>query len=557
MDAISITAIILTSIRLLVMVPIMIYGLYLFNKYSNHDLLKYRSPLLMNLVGIVTIITQVIERTLMLCITTWQVIPGLDIEDDVWVVYFIFSIFFWLLFGTFAIKVYNLYYEQQYNISIADMAWKKDINPQNVDWHVTNKNTWGNTIWLLKICSIPYIVSCATDALFPLFFGAGLAFDFFHMVMISIPVCVAFIVLYKARSLKDLYRIRDEIFYQSVLVLIGLVGYTVLFLVCHLDYFIDKYGVNLQRFEWTMYSFLTDICAVSFAIVPTLYPIYLIKHRELDGLSSSIRLENDIHMGINSMNQIISEYESFKMFMDHLVSAFSAECLLFLVELIQIKHDYQKRNNWIVKIPKRCVGKSLPKSDILGQKINKDECIIVQFNLNPFNGKEYTDEKDLYFTYLFNETGSIHSKISLPIQIPKSFIVTQNENNLYLQMLCLYTKYIERLNVSYKTFEVLDNVFQQEINDQNCNTFSEEDTFNAMDECAIEIIKLLQWQFARFISKKEFNSILQHMKKAGSYDTLTTVEMHEILNSKDVPIITTEKSPTVSTTTITTQLMSV
>eukprot|EP01084_Bolivina_argentea_P251583 421994_1 len=460
MDAIDIAATILTCIRLLVLVPTMIYGLYLFNKHSDHQILKYRNPFLMNFIGIVTLMTCVFERTIMLCLASWQIIPNFDLYEDIWVVFFLFSIFWWILYGTFAIKVYNLYFQQQYNISIANMAWKKDINPQNVDWHVNNVHTWGNTIWLLKICSIPYILSCATDALFPIFFGRGLTFDFFHTIMISIPLCVAFVVLYKARKIKDVYKIRDEIFYQSIIVLIALTGYTTVFSVCHLQYLIDKYGENLLRFEYTTYTLLTDLCAIAFAIVPTLYPIHLIKHGEFDKLSSAIRFsDNDINMGINSMNSVIAEYDSFKAFVDHLVSAFAAENLLFVLQLVQIKHDYQKQNNWVVKIPKLIPNISTDAGH------GNVEYMIVNFNLNPFNGHKYTNEKYLNYTYLFNPSGSIHSKISLPIEIPTSWIVTQYKHNLYLQMLTLYTKYISRLNISHKIRETLDNIFQQQLND--------------------------------------------------------------------------------------------
>eukprot|EP01084_Bolivina_argentea_P091756 165144_1 len=111
MDAIDTIAIVFTLIRYFILIPAMIYSLLLFHKYRNDDLIKHRSPL-MYIVTTITIITVGGERTFMLSVASWNIL-----NINIWVVYFMFSIFWWALFGLFAIKVYHLYYKQQFNIA--------------------------------------------------------------------------------------------------------------------------------------------------------------------------------------------------------------------------------------------------------------------------------------------------------------------------------------------------------------------------------------------------------------------------------------------------------
>eukprot|EP01083_Nonionella_stella_P087148 242315_1 len=227
--------------------------------------------------------------------------------------------------------------------------------------------------------------------------------------------------------------------------------------------------------------------------------------------------DDDIQLAVNSMNMVWIKYDSFKLFMDHLVSEFCAENALFLVELVQIKHDYQKRNNFRVIVSKSRDGKS-------------DELLEIDFDLDPLTGAPYTSEQDRYFTYLFNETGSIRTRISIPIQIPQSYIVSQHKNDLCGQMLSLYRKYIDQLNIPYSIHQSLDECFGSE----SYASSAEETLFNAMDECAAEILTLLEGSYVRFISTDSFGSILEAIKmESENNKLLSNVQiMKQLLNSE-------------------------
>eukprot|EP01084_Bolivina_argentea_P000840 1541_1 len=222
-----------------------------------------------------------------------------------------FSIFWWALFGLFAIKVYHLYYKQQFNIAFSNVSWKTDIDPQIVDWYIKNANRYGSISWLIKLATIPYILFCTSSGLFPYFFGQGLALDFFHLIIISIPVCIAFIILYKARKLNDVYRIRNETFYEATIIFVALVIYTIIFCVGHVQSFTNDHNDSI-RLEWTLYSFLCDWAAIAMTIIPTSYPVYLIKTNQLLVVNcetdvSDTDFNNDTAAIVDSMYLVISD----------------------------------------------------------------------------------------------------------------------------------------------------------------------------------------------------------------------------------------------------------
>ena len=79
--------------------------------------------------------TLLIERPYANAVAIWQI---LDID---WIYYLVFSISWWSAFFLFFVKVFHLYYKQKYNIAIADLTWKVELNPDeaNNNWFIINK----------------------------------------------------------------------------------------------------------------------------------------------------------------------------------------------------------------------------------------------------------------------------------------------------------------------------------------------------------------------------------------------------------------------------------
>ena len=139
-----------------------------------------------------------------------------------------------------------------------------------------------------------------------------------------------------------------------------------------------------MRCDWTIRLFLTTMVTISIALISTLYPVYLIKKDQLKSISykqqssmfnhsqSSLNHAEfeTIPVGVQSLCEVIANYNSFKALMSHLISEFSTENLLFLVELVQCKYEYQKRHNFKIQI-----SESIDKNEF-------DECILIDFTVN-------------------------------------------------------------------------------------------------------------------------------------------------------------------------------
>eukprot|EP01084_Bolivina_argentea_P032599 60326_1 len=529
MDSLDIYGIVLCVFNHFILIPIIIYGLVKYNKTKKKqfNIISNRDSFLTNTIHLFCIIGTSLERTLLISIRVWHII---DIKY-LWAVYIFYSICWMGALCSFAIKVYLLYFKQQYHMSISHKSWKQNINPNNRDWYIENKNTFGNITYLVKISFIPYILSIIILTLFPIFAGEGLAIDFITLTLAAIPIWIAFIIFWKARTLNDIYCLRNEVFYECLIIFVVLITYLILFLVTHFNEYLQrKYPVNVLRFEWAGYVILTDGVAVGLCIVSTYYPLYIVKQKKeeimlfeeqsIDMSASAATLHSHSrHTNLQDMNQILRDYKLFQSFMSYLVSEFCAENGLFLCELIQIKHHYQMLNKGIVKTSKS-IG-------------NTDEFIIIDFNINPFDTKQiFKTEKETFFTYLCYTDCTIMTKLSLPIEIPKTIILTKYENDLYNQMYALYNKYIKvgsdhELNISYSIRNQLANVFR------TCNNLekhSECDYFNVMDECGIEITGLMQQSFARFATTAIFETIKIDKN-------ITDAKLKKLLNSKETGII--------------------
>eukprot|EP01084_Bolivina_argentea_P013187 24718_1 len=291
------------------------------------------------------------------------------------------------------------------------------------------------------------------------------------------------------------------------------------------------------------------------------YPLYLIKKRKLkphNSLSTSSLSRQD-HLSkkrfsiVKAINEIISEYNSFQKFMIYLVKEFSAENLLWLIELVQIKYEYQINNNNLIQLPKDTIQlKSLIKEETIVNEENdtpslkpttssvkkKDNSLyqVVDFNIKPLD-----NIGDKLYTYLFHNNGSIMTPIYLSPKIPQTIIISENKNNLFLQMKHLYNKYIKissdnELNISYEVRSSLINYFE------NVNEDRDYKVFNIMDEVAVEVLQLLQDSFRRFRLTDEFIQIQKHEKneknkQGNDQNKPTELAMKELLNSKKIPVL--------------------
>lgn len=347
-DTLDIIALIWMIFNYIILCPIMIYSAYKFcsNIREYESLKKYRNKPLVCCLNIMMLFTLLCERPYANAVIIWQII------EINWIYYFVFSISWWSAFFLFFVKVFHLYYKQKYNIAIADLIWKKEINPDeaNNNWFIVNKSSYGDPIYMIKIVSIPFLISVFINTLISYIYKEGLILDFTQYIIASLPILASFIIFYKSKNLSDIYKIRNEIFIQCIIIIIALSIYLGIFLYFKLDsnWINNPDGI---RIEWLFRNLVANLCAVGLALIPTIYPLYLYQSAEVmklsqlvsqvtdntpipskngDGVGTGFPSNPDTELTevtnefgetltIINLKRIISEYETFKYFMQHLV----------------------------------------------------------------------------------------------------------------------------------------------------------------------------------------------------------------------------------------------
>eukprot|EP01083_Nonionella_stella_P290744 989294_1 len=518
MDTLDIIAAIVVAFNYLILIPLMIYGLYMFYKYQTKgvQMIFERNSTIVYAIHILSIFGVMTERTMLVGVTVWHNIPL-----PTRFIYLFWSIWGWGVIWLFVVKCYMLHYRQRYNRAITDRSWRSDIDPLDYNWYITHKNTFGRTRLVIRLACIPYFISVALNGIvWPFVVGEGFGLDFLMLILASIPTMISFAIFFKSRSLSDIHGIRDELFLQCVIMATMCLLYFVVFILTHFAEDLKrKYPIDLLRFQRLSDIFVIDGAVIAFTIVSTYYPLYLMKcNASVDSIMLSQRTRNEVKSKSNlqSMNRVMNNYNTLRIFMNYLVSELSTENILFLMEVIQIKYEYQKRKNFVVRLLEN----------------------VIDFNIKPLDIEYYKTEK--YFTYLFQDNECIMTRLSLPIEMPKSVIITQNEDDLGQQMTALYNKYIvtESLNIPYYVSEHLADVFETKY------VGTESQIFNVFDECAIEIMMLLNCSFARFITKSKLcQAISEHinMDETEEHINMDDVAFKELLNSDDLRIIVNEE----------------
>eukprot|EP01083_Nonionella_stella_P037287 101651_1 len=505
MDTIDIAASIVVGFNYLILTPLIIYGLYLFYKYKlkGVQMICERNSTIVYAIHILCLVGILIERTMLVGVNVWHNIPL-----PTWVIYLFWSVWGWGVIWLFVVKCYMLHYRQRYNRAIADRSWRSDIDPLDSNWYINHKNTFGTARYVIHWACIPYSISVALNGIiWPFLVGEGFGLDMLMLILAGIPTMISFVIFFKVRSLNDIHGIRNELFLQSVIMAAMCFLYFVVFIISHFSEDLKRrFPVNLIRFQWLSYVIVIDGVVIAFTIVGTYYPYCLIKRKVSEQGEKQAKTKSNLQ----SMNRIMNNYNTLRIFMNYLVSELSTENMLFLMEVIQIKYQYQKRNDFVVRTVEN----------------------MIDFNVKPLDIEYFKTEK--YFTYLFQERGLIMTRLSLPIEIPKSIIITQNESNLYEQMMALYNKYIvtESLNIPYYVREHLDDIFGTQY------VGTESQIFNVFDECAIEIMMLLNHSFARFVTKsKVYQTIAEHIDMEDAVNIMDDVAFKELLNSNELQII--------------------
>ena len=145
----------------------------------------------------------------------------------------LFGLTFYGMFYTFLLRTWLLYYDENFESAKKDIVWKKHLylnyvsnneisDGTNQQFFLENKQTYGNTEWLLTRLSIPYFISVILLALTFFILNITLSqkddealfwltYYGVNTLIASIPIIGTFIIWSKMSPVNDFFRIRAEL----------------------------------------------------------------------------------------------------------------------------------------------------------------------------------------------------------------------------------------------------------------------------------------------------------------------------------------------------------
>lgn len=311
------------------------------NNNSDHNyfitnLIAVRSPTFIYMISIISFTGILIERPL-LCIRRVLLINIMPI----WLSRTFGVLLMVGILTLFAIKSYYLYFKQKYNTIISEISWRVNINPTEAynNWYYKNNQRFGNVTWLIKFSSIPFIILILTEMI-QIFYGKGneTIFILIHLILLIIPISVMIMVFYKLykHKIKDIYKLSNEVKYQ--LIILGISTFIYIFILLLLDKAV--WDNDQQQIKWLFTCYISTFILLFLCTTINLkYPLIIIEQHKnhtlvanAQKIKSMSELDNksEYRLSIQAMQDCLSNYDTFKLFMQHLVQEFACENLLFL-----------------------------------------------------------------------------------------------------------------------------------------------------------------------------------------------------------------------------------
>ena len=269
-----------------------------------------------------------------------------------------------------------MYYHSNFLIASSNLGWKKYLNPVNdgmthqESWFLQNINTYGNGDYITPRIFIVYVISStiSSGALILAFqfgiFDTNLAF-LIDGILYIVPLLLMFFLWWKTPRYRDSLWLYQEmrfiwaVFFSTISIY--------LLVTCTQAFFGILNSLYLQYFIGTLLGFCPMTC---FTVYITLRVpgVWMethgkrLKSKFNIGEKSNSKIKSSHHLGFNFKSQktltldnqrslsnsqnhhhiriddIIAKQEKYDLFMTHLMSEYSMECLMSVPEFLQFKH---------------------------------------------------------------------------------------------------------------------------------------------------------------------------------------------------------------------------
>eukprot|EP01084_Bolivina_argentea_P069942 127211_1 len=336
---------------------VMIFWFYTFYKIRHVPEISARKPNASLLAGFLCIIGTLLSHNLQIIFLNTSTIEYIPYTNLLMYLFVMMS-----SQGTYHVltfRAFMVYYDIKWNKAMEDKKWRLYIDPEETNWFLKHRNSWGSPKRAIMIACIHWIfwMTIGVSSFFyisPNTPNSTIARG--TIVFSAIPILIVDIILYfKFPKFNDIYRIHDEI--------LMIIKYKVIAVT---TFFVIAMAMNAPAYSL---SYLLAAClgvSVAFGFVLIIYfwvfktfnlpitPCTINRFMIGSNLNEPSYLSTELHMDktneLNHINlrRVLSDSDGFNCFARHLTKEFCLENLLFIVETQQwltsllMKEEYQK-----------------------------------------------------------------------------------------------------------------------------------------------------------------------------------------------------------------------
>ena len=151
-----------------------------------------------------------------------------------------------------------------------------------------------------------------------------ISFFFVHGIITFGLIGIGLYLFHKTKLLHDIYGIRNELLFQCM----GLCSALFLYIITTFIFSMAKSDPDMNRIEWLCHYIISIIISISIGLISTIYPVRFMKRKESMTMLTTVTPSNseqefkenlEYFRNSRAMEYIISDYDSFKQFMQYLV----------------------------------------------------------------------------------------------------------------------------------------------------------------------------------------------------------------------------------------------
>lgn len=212
MDSDTIAHWVLLSIIWGIILPYITRTLYIYIKYKRKMVyFRKRKPLLIDIVIGLVISGIFIENQILIFLSIYNLYDTERLKLAAQFLTFFNMSTMISIYMIIMIRIYLLYFQSQYNEATISQKWKEYVNEQHEDFFLSNIHTYGDDKFLIRLCSIIWIILCSIYIVLEIFIpGISLWFIFLIFIILFI---FALYIWRKFPDFHDTLHIRTELQY--------------------------------------------------------------------------------------------------------------------------------------------------------------------------------------------------------------------------------------------------------------------------------------------------------------------------------------------------------